>query len=256
MTDDVVESIINGIGKQLSNKFEELRPLHYNTTTKGHGYEIILKDILDEYLESIVSTYTNCALIDRRLDFLDNLDPRENEWDVVAVYNSACPRIVLQKNELKYIPLDGVAFLVEVKQTLTKPYLLDDLSKFYNISNTNTDGRFGATFTGPYSVGHPIKILAYYDKSIDNDIFFQILHEQSNCWDFVLLVKDDILYVNPSLPWVDKRWTEPEIEKFHPHALFWLVLILSISFTISPLTNTAQTFVNMWQRYYDRPVVN
>ena len=246
----MVRRVVDGIGKQLRDKFEELRPLYYNTNTKGAGYEKVLKEVLSDYLDSIVSIHNRCLLIDRNLELLNILSYDKNEFDIVATFNSACPKIVFQTNTLKYIPLDAVAFLIEVKQTITKPALKDDLDKMDYISKINTDGRFGVTFTGMYSVSHPIKILAYYDKQIDDEEFFNTLIEHLEDWDIILLVEEDILYVNPILPWVNKRWKKHEIEKFHPHALFWIILIISLSLTISPITNTASTFANMWMSYY------
>lgn len=252
----MVKGIIDGIGKHLSDKFEELRPLYYNPNTKGHGYEKVLKDILNDYLGSIVSLHNRCALIDRKLKLLTIFTPQENEFDVVATFNNACPRIVLQKDPLKYIPLDAVAFLIEVKQTLTKTNLKKDLYKMENISTSETSGRFGVTFKGAYSVSYPLKVLAYYEEQISKEEFIKILNKHREYWEMILLVKEDILYVNPTMPWVQKRWKKPVIEKFHPHALLWLLLILSLSFTISPITNTATTLVNMWNSYYGLKLVD
>ena len=246
----IVRRVVDGIGTQLRDKFEELRPHYYNANTKGAGYEKVLKEVLSDYLDSIVSIHDRCFLIDRNLDLLNTIPYDKNEFDIVATFNSACPKIVFQTDTLKYIPLDAVAFLIEVKQTITKPALKEDLDKMDYISKINTDGRFGVTFTGMYSVSHPMKILAYYDKQIDDKEFFDILIEHLEDWDAILLVEEDILYVNPRLPWVNKILNKFTIEKFHPHALFWIILIISISLTISPMTNTASTFVNMWKSYY------
>ena len=248
----VVRSLVDDMGKQLSNEFERLKSLYYNPNTKGMGYEKVLKDILDDYLGSIVTLDNRCFLIDHDLKLLNNLTPEKDEYDVVATFNNACPRIVLLRDPMKYVPLDAVAFLIEVKQTLTKTDLGEDLEKLECISSSDTSGRFGATFKGAFSVDYPIKILAYYEKSIKNDEFFKLLNEQLNNWDMIIIVKDDLLFVNPTLPWVQKRWEEPEIEKFHPHSLFWLILILSISFTMSPMTHTVTTFLNMWNSYYEK----
>jgi len=240
------------MGKQLALRFEYLRSLYFNPNTKGSGYENVLKRLLNEYLGGVVTLHTRCFLIDRDQHLLRLLQHGKNEFDVVATFNSACPRIVLREGVIRYVPFDAIAFMIQVKQTLTKPNLEKDLEKFEKVSQADTSKRFDVKITGDYSVDYPIRVLAYYEKQIDAKEFRELIEKKPKNWDLIILVKDDQLYYNTELPFAQKVMGGKMVKPFHPHALCWLLLILSLSFTIPPVVNTAQTFLNLWKTYYGR----
>ena len=47
------ESLIRNAVKQVKNRFEEIRRLHYNQNTKGYDYEKICKEFFEIYLGSL-----------------------------------------------------------------------------------------------------------------------------------------------------------------------------------------------------------
>lgn len=106
--------------------------------------------------------------------------------------------------------------------------------------------------TGRYSVEYPIKVLAYHEQRIRKKTMFDLLQRRIEDWDILVSVGNDTLYLSPRLPFVQKRHGEPDIEKFHPHSLLGLLLVLTVSFKIPLSMSTAETFGNMWDVYYEK----
>jgi len=115
-----VKKILDNIDFTLRNRFNEIRRQHFNPNTKGYEYEKIVAKFFEEYLGGVLDFHVRAALIDSDLKAFEVFSYGENEFDVIATYKSASPRIVLKVGDVKYIPFDSVALLIEVKQTLNK----------------------------------------------------------------------------------------------------------------------------------------
>ena len=124
------KKFLEGIENGLKSEFNNLRDKHFNTNTKGYEYEKILKDFLASYFGGIYDFHVRVPLVDIELEALSVFSSSENEFDVVATYKTVVPRIVLKVHETSFLPYDAVAFIAEVKQTVTKAGLESDLKKF------------------------------------------------------------------------------------------------------------------------------
>jgi hypothetical protein len=67
--------------------------------------------------------------MDTQMEYLSIFSVGENEVDVAATFVRTYPKIVVKIGETKYVPYDGVAFIIEVKSTVDKTRLEQDLLK-------------------------------------------------------------------------------------------------------------------------------
>lgn len=126
--------ILKKIQAGFREEFDKIREMRYNPNTKGYDYEKILKEFYEQYLGNLFNFYTRVPLYDKELKCKNILRNEENEFDVVATYKNALPKIVLQRGKTPFIPYDSTAFITEVKQTLTKSNLNKDLKKLGKLS--------------------------------------------------------------------------------------------------------------------------
>ena len=238
--------ILTGINKQLRDRFEEIREQHFNPNTKGYEYEKIVAAFLGDYVSGLFDLHARVGLIDKDLGVFERFRPSENEFDVVATFKNACPGIILKIGETKMIPYDAVAFLVEVKQTLTEERLNHDINKLVRLNDFDCSGRFGLTFTGDFSINRPLKTLLYYESSISEQALTDILTANAGAWDLLVLFSGNLLYANPALPIVRANMSEPaRIARMEHNPMLNYLLFVQSSMTLAPVTSTMRTFLEL-----------
>ena len=116
------EEYLGAIEKQLTNRFDEIHSQVYNPNSKGFDYESILKSFFNSYLNGAFDFLVRVGVLDVDLDFKTMFNKKQNEFDVVAIYKNALPKLVYSR----FVPYDSVAFIAEVKQTLKLRFEVND----------------------------------------------------------------------------------------------------------------------------------
>ncbi|GAB3705142.1 hypothetical protein [Halorubrum pallidum] len=106
---------------------------------------------------------------------------------------------------MTYVPLIGTAFLCEVKSKIDSGRLEKDLTKLRKVSKLakSEQRTFAISQTGTYTTNSQIKCLVYDERSISDERLVDQLIEYQDAWDLLLIVQDDVLFVNSSLPFFD-----------------------------------------------------
>lgn len=202
--EDEINTLVEGIQQQLKQDWNQFRNQHHNPSNKGASYEEALSDFLDKYYSGVYETVTQTVIIDENLDVFESFDTArgEHEIDLVGLFRSARPRIVFEVGQMTYVPLIGAAFLCEVKSKIDSGRLEKDLKKLQKVSQlAKAENRsFGVAQTGEYTINEQIKCLVYDENSISEEKMVDKLINYQNSWDLLLLVQDDILFVNSTLP--------------------------------------------------------
>lgn len=239
--------ILNGIDSKLRHRFDEIRDQHFNPNSKGYEYEKTLAKFLNAYLGGLFDFHTRNALLDRDLKALEIFASGENEFDVIATFKNACPRIVLEVDGVKFIPYDAVAFITEIKQTLSATHLKEDLEKLGKLNTFDCSERFGGiTFTATSSIERPMKTLFYLDATIDEDTLHTMLLSNTESWDLLLVLSKDEVIGNRELPIVrEVAIGTDKLEVFSPHSLLQFILLTESSMTLAPVTDTEPVFLKL-----------
>jgi len=197
------ERIIEEVENELMGELRRIMELQSPPTVKGESYEDSIKEFFEKYLGSIYDFHTRISIIDFLGFCFEEFKPIENEFDIVATYKTAVPRIILEHKKQKYIPYDSVAFIIQVKQDLDKGKLKSDLEKLKKIRSLPLyPDRIPASVIYPNSlfVGGPsvppLNILFYLRRSISDEAIESLLKEFKDCWDFLVIVEDRKLLVN------------------------------------------------------------
>jgi hypothetical protein len=277
------EAIVEGFSEKLRTQWAQHRRQSFNTNTKGKAYEEALRGFLDEYFEGIYDIETRVAVIDAPLNCFDVLTSGENEIDVVATFRQAVPRIILESGDMLWVPWDAVAFICEVKSSLTKGALEDDLEKLAKLNELGPEtpnrrfpqhsGRTKLT-TGEEpnketiardaSVEHQLKCLVYDEYNTSYESLFEIVHEFTDIWDLILIVDEDVLLISPELPFAEgwqSRYTYdfgdgdvvdigerlPDVVAL-PDGLVWFVLLISMSIPRPVPFDTSSSLMQLVQK--------
>jgi hypothetical protein len=275
MTDNQGEWLFERVQQQLSRDWGELRELYANS--KGDTYEQTLSDFLTSYFGGVYDINTKVAVIDSHLISFDVFDfvNGDDEIDLVASFSQAKPRIIFKtgegKGELRWVPFEGVAFICEVKSQLTKQSIESDFDKLESISRISEaiDDRFGMMVGGDYTITDPLQCLVYDRESIADNTLEDILRSNYTHWHMVLLVENDILLLNRSIPLsenfvpssqtfglenmpelppeilahMESEWdmeTDPDIITLD-NGLFWFLITISASIPDPLSVNTADS---------------
>jgi len=170
----------------------------------------------------------------------------ENDFDVVATFKNACPKIVLRVGDTNFIPFDAAAFIIEVKQTLNKENLAKDLEKLGKLISFDCSGRFGISFTGQFSIDRPIKTLLYYESSVAGDTVVKMLLDNVKSWDLLLDFSNDVVIGNAALPIVKANMgADKLLGVFASHSLLNYILLTQSSITLAPVTETMRVFLSL-----------
>lgn len=200
------EWLFERVQEQLRHEWEEYRELY--AQNKGSTYEESFANLLTSYFGGVYDIHTKAAVIDSEsmsfeiFDFIHG----EDELDVLATFSQAKPRVVFEtgegKGELRWVPLESVAFFCEIKSQLTKQAIEDDFEKLNKISRlTETlDGRFGPMIGGDLTISDPLRCLVYDRESISVDTLSDILQNHLSDWHLLLIVENDVLLLNRNIP--------------------------------------------------------
>ncbi|MCL5949332.1 MAG: hypothetical protein M1490_02505 [Candidatus Bathyarchaeota archaeon] len=213
--------ILTKIEEQLIIKFDKLRKQKYNPNTKGYDYEEIVKQFYEDYVGGAFDVQIRMGILDAELKALSVFSSGENEFDVIGTYRTAVPRIVHQR----LVPYDSVAFIIEVKQTLTINKLKDDLAKLCKLKELRTNKqRFNFnTWFPPNLLWRPTRVLFYYEARANRDKVCDLL-EKSEAWDLCIVLKDNNVLMNSTIP--SMKTSRFKDAKFIQHPDFALVKTL------------------------------
>ncbi|MHA1609439.1 MAG: DUF6602 domain-containing protein [Candidatus Njordarchaeales archaeon] len=209
------EKIIMHVERIYLRRLKELIELRANPNIKGQDIELAVKEFMETYLGSIFDFHNRVALVDSEGKYYEVLSPSENEFDVVATYRTAVPRIVIKIDTIKYIPLDAVAFIIEAKQNLTKESLEHSLQKFSKLSKLPISReRISVALRGPNTLDTTYipKIILSIHKKISDESLASLLATYRNSWDIITItsigsenVSNSILILNSKLPIVKRK---------------------------------------------------
>jgi hypothetical protein len=209
--------ILVDIDKTLRNEFDLILNQSINPNTKGYEYEKAVAKFLQQYLDGIVCFNTRARILDNSLNAVNTFARMENEFDVVASFSAAYPRIVMKTGDTITLPYDGVAAIIEVKQTLTKTSLEKDLKKLRKLDDL--------AYNGPYlrrrerflrlpgksertknvlltlCQMRPVRTLFYIDSKIDGNSLVNLLKKNEETWDMLIIYSQDRLIGSPSFPY-------------------------------------------------------
>lgn len=280
------EALIRGFSEKLRSQWEQHRRQSFNPNTKGAAFENTLKRFLLDYYRGIYHIRTRTAVIDRYLECFEVFNAGENEFDVVASFRQAIPELVLESGEMKWVTYEGVAFVCEVKSELNATALKSDLKKFAKLKSLdqeNPKDRFPTRYGGTQisiepekgvkegsrqaTVEHQLKCLIYDKSSISHSTLMQVLHTDTEIWDLLLVVDENVLFVSSELPFAD-IWFEriglgsPDSEHTHDMSaislapclqdgLIWFILLLAISIPHPPPFDVSAALVNLVQRNWN-----
>lgn len=262
--DDIVSDLLDGLRQKLRSQWQEYRRQSYNQNTKGAAYEEALAKLLTDYLGGAYNIRTRTAILDDELKCLDIFTPAQNEIDVVAVFPQARPQIVFETEGMTWVPYHGVAFICEVKSSLTTTALREDLQKTAKLQEIEREEGFGVTIGGSANVDHQLKCLVY-DKSssVSEETLLDILESKKEAWDLVLLVEDDEIIANPDLPFAETlkhplyAYGESENEGLvhAPNGLLWFLAFISVSIPHPPAITTVNPLLQMVHREATQTVI-
>lgn len=239
--------LLGAIEKQLNNRFDEIRSEKYNPNTKGFDYEIVLKDFLNSYLNGGFDFFVRVGILNVDLKVKSVLKLNQNEFDVVAVYKNAIPKLVYQR----LVPYDSVAFVAEAKQTLTLTALKKDLEKFRKLAELKTDRHRFHLFPqihdreGKYPyLERPLRMLFYYEAKANGEKVHQLLcGELGKFWDICVILKKKVVLLNSTLYLVETI-KKPEHYTRDPN----YPLIKAMFFTCWSIDGT---FVDSWLIFWN-----
>lgn len=263
MNNDQAKELAEDIRSQLLREWKYLRNQAHNPANKGASYENGLRDLLSKYYGGLYEFYTEPVVIDSNLDVFDTFDTTrgQHEIDVVALFRQANPQIVFDIEEMTYVPLEGVAFICEVKNKVDKGRLEGDLEKLSKLRNlTNSDRSFGPMISGDYTTTNQLLCLVYDQSQIADETRNELLWDYKFAWDIVLIIDDDEIFINTQLPSSDifnktfsihhpnlgegtTQYTSPIISE--NNALMTFFLLLSISIPTPMSVSTINTMLSL-----------
>ena len=212
---------LDAIEEELKNNFQKIRSQKYCPNTKGYDYEDILKKYFEEYLSGGFEFFTRVGILDNQLKVNKIFKKTENEFDVVAIYKNSVPRFVMHR----LVPYDSVAFITEVKQTLTLQTLRDDLTKLNKLSKLPipTNRRRISSDSRMFNhliIGRPIRVLFYYEIKAKMDKVFDLLKgSNASSWDICIVFKENIVIFNSTLPFVQFMRKEASFIREYEYSL-------------------------------------
>lgn len=201
-----IDNLLSTFQNQLERDWRKFRNIEGNDTSRGSSYESALSNILNKYFEGIYKIETNCSIMDMELKCFDEFrSSSQNEFDVVALFRQASPRVILKEGDVTWIPLSAVAFLCESKSKVDKGRLKSDLKKFQILRSieSDPDDRFPTKVHGDFNVDHQIHCLVYDKSEISNSTMTDLLEKYTDAWDIILVVETDTIILNSTVPYVD-----------------------------------------------------
>jgi hypothetical protein len=236
------EALHKTIEGQIKNKIEGFKYINYNPNTKGAGYEQVISDLLNAYLGSRFDFYTRAQLVDREMQYTRIFQRGAREVDVVGIFNTTAPKIVLKAGKHVIIPYDAIALLSEVKSVLNKKYLEEDLEKLEKIMQLKI---FDKRFLPKDPLGFkdmradiPFRLLIYFKTSIDNTVMEDLLTRYSDFWDVVFLVDKEWIILNRNLPFVKSLYNDVGLPDSSPDKKFQIWTYAPFMILLAVITRT------------------
>jgi hypothetical protein len=222
-----------------------------NQNTKGFEFEKSIARTLGDYLGSEFEFHVRSQIIDVNLDYLNIFSVGQNEFDIVATFRSASPKIIMRIGDAEYVPYDSVAFILEIKTKMDKTRLADDLEKLKKLALLPlTKTRFSLIIASDKFVMRPLRLLFYYESSIDETTESKLLTDYYEYWDVIYKIQNDEVILNSSLPAVKHIMS---LHGINQNIIKWggnncaVVLLTIISSSVpTPLrVNIIETFLNL-----------
>ena len=207
MAHETPAELVADIQAQLEHEWVRFRNRSHNPSNKGDSYEEELKNLLERYFSGVYELISQPVFIDPELKVFDEFDTGrgEHELDVVGLFRQAKPRIVFELSEMTYVPLEGIAFICEVKSQIDKDRLKHDLQKLEKVEclcDFKSEMVTGRS-TERYATTPPVKCLIYDQDTISSESLEELIERYPGCWDMILIVESEQLIVNADLPVLD-----------------------------------------------------
>ncbi len=242
-------ALMSAMHQKMKDEFERYKKLHYNPNTKGGGYEKVVLSMLTDYIGSAFNFHQRAQLIDAEMKYMDIFAKGSNEIDVIATFRNASPNLILKIQDTEFVPYDAVAFMIEVKERMDKSNLEVDLDKLRKIAMLPlTPDRCQPPLTGSYNIERPLRILFYYDISIDDREEERLLLEHYSDWDLIVVLQKDVIILNMSLPISDilpEQFKNVQIFHWEQNPLVSLLLIILASVPMPLSVSVLKTFLNL-----------
>jgi hypothetical protein len=188
----VAADLLDSIERTLTIEFEKISHLKYNPNTKGSDYEEVLSTFLKKYLNGAFDFFTRAGVLDDECIINNHLKEASNEFDIVAIYQDAVPKVVFER---RLVPYDSVAFIIEVKKSLTLPYVKNDLEKFEKLNNIRISQKHNQSL-----LNRPLRALFYCESQIDIAELNKLLIEKELSWDICTILDKNVVIINRNLP--------------------------------------------------------
>jgi hypothetical protein len=157
-------------------------------------------------------------VIDSEMKYIKSLPKGGNELDIVGLFKSRYPDVIMKLKDTPIILYDSCAFVMEIKSYLTKKNLEDDLNKLKKISKLTFSAPHVEVEKSTYSglfIDRPLRILLYFDLSMDYKDFQDVMEKNKEICDIVFIVnnkdnKSDIFFSKnlPAGNWLFKSSTK------------------------------------------------
>jgi hypothetical protein len=243
---------LESINKELRSKFEELRSLKLNANTKGGEYEKHVANLLHDYLGSRFEFHVRAHLIDAEMEYLNIFSTGENEIDIIGTFSNALPRIILKVGDTRYVSYDAVAFTVDIKSRLDRQKLGQDLDKLSKISKLRkSPPAVGSVmYARSHFLDRPLRCLFYFEKSIDRIEMEKILDKYYSAWDIILLIDNNEILLNGSLPIVKQIMSQNSLDGTilswgGDNCFIMLLNIISATIPVYLEVDVTKTFLNL-----------
>ncbi|MGB9931125.1 DUF6602 domain-containing protein [Haloarcula amylolytica] len=245
--------MVNDFSEEFRNEWSRIRARNHNPGQKGDAFQDTLKEFLELYFSSVIEFRTGCSLMDSELRCFKEFTGGGNEFDVVGSFRTAIPHVVFEEAGMYWIPYAGVALLCEVKSKLNKQALDHDLEKLDTLARLreNPKDRFGVSFASGNTVNHQLHCLVYDAAEINEQTRQELLYEYPEAWDLILLVDEDKLLLNSTLPVAERIYggngsDDAEFRMCHiNNGLLWFIISLTASMPQPALVNTTAPLVKM-----------
>lgn len=202
---------------------------------------------------------------------------------MVASFKQAVPGIILESGDMRWVPYDGVAFVCEVKSKLTASSLEDDLEKLAKLNalgrevpsrrfDPNRTGKTKMSWDGGQiktTTNRQLKCLVYDESSVSAETLMEKLLVDTEIWDLLLIVEEELVLVSPNLPfvdgWYDRFEFELDVDKVEandlfpdvlvlPEGILWFILIIGVSVPRPSPFDATQALLQLVQREWkDEP---
>ena len=244
--EEIMQNLAQEVQEGLYRQWRGYRNLHYNANTKGAAYEKAFANFLDDYFGNTFDVRTRTAVLDDELKTLELFSKGESELDIVVSFKQTIPQLVLDAGGMSWVAYNGVAFICEVKSRLTTSALrndLDKISKLREVERAEDDITFIREHK--YYKREQMLLLVYDQNESTTESILGILYDNLEQWDMVLSVEDNILLINPHLPYTETfESKEGEITIASP-GLLWLLVLIPASIPVNPWVITANPFIKL-----------